>query len=51
MSQLRINNGIFLVKVCYYIVNLHLIGGAVDVKIIQVAGPPVTKTRTLLMRF
>lgn len=49
MSQL-INNGSFLVKVCDYI-NLHLIGGAVDVKIIQVAEPPVTKTMLLLMWF
>lgn len=40
-------SGIFLAKI-NYTVDLRLIGGAVDVKIIQVAEPPVTKTLTFI---
>lgn len=40
-------SGIFLAKINYN-VDLRLIGGAVDVKIIQVAEPPVTKTLTFI---
>lgn len=41
------DSGIFLAKI-NYIVDLRLIGGAVDVKIIQVAEPPVTKTMAFI---
>lgn len=40
-------SGIFLAKI-NYIVDLRLIGGAVDVKIIQFAEPPVTKTMAFI---
>lgn len=45
-----LDSGIFLAKL-NYIVDLRLIGGAVDVKIIQVAEPPVTKTMAFIDAF
>jgi hypothetical protein len=40
-----INKGVLLVKVYYYIVSLQLIGGAVDVKTIQVSGATCNKNK------